>query len=414
MMNLLAINMGSATLKFRIFGMMEDDIEEEETAASLAGGLVEFSGSGPAELTFDVRNGPLERSTVQVRTHGEAVESVIGRLRSHPETARLQIDGAGHRIVHGGTRFSGPTRITPDTLSALRELSPLAPLHNPSGIAGIEAGLRLLPNTPAVAVFDTTFHTTLPPVAATYALPRSLRNAHSLRRYGFHGLSHRSVSEKLLELLERPAAGTRLITCHLGSGASLCALRDGKSVDTSMGFTPMEGLVMGTRCGDLDPGLLLYLLNTVGLEARELEDLLTHDSGLRGVSGLSDDVRVLERAAEAGDPDAELALALFAYRVRKYIGAYTAALGGLDALAFTGGIGVHSNAMRRRICRNMEFFGILLAEEAPNTGDTGTPIRISAADASVPIWTVPTDEELQIARETRHVLRSESPATAPV
>ena len=221
----------------------------------------------------------------------------------------------------------------------------------------IEAGLRLLPDAPAVAVFDTAFHRTLPDVAWRYALPAELSERLHLRRYGFHGLSHKYVSERLLHHLGRDPAGTRLITCHLGSGASVCALRDGKSVDTSMGLTPLEGLVMGTRSGDVDPGLLLYLLRTQGMTPDGLDDLLNHQSGLKGLAGQSD-VRELEQAADAGDERATLALDIFAYRVRKYIGAYAAALGGLDALAFTGGIGEHSPPMRARICRDLEFLGL--------------------------------------------------------
>jgi acetate kinase len=261
----------------------------------------------------------------------------------------------------------------------------------------------LLPNVPGVAVFDTAFHRTIPDVASTYAIPVDIAQKHGLRRFGFHGTSHRYVSQKLLESMGRSAPGTRLITCHLGNGASVCAIRDGCSIDTSMGMTPLEGLVMGTRCGDIDPGLLMYLMTSERMTVHELDDLLNRHSGLIGLSGRSSDVRELIAAA-ASDPRAELALAVFAYRVRKYIGAYAAALGGIDAVAFSGGIGERSADMRWRICQGLEFIGIDLdaARNAAARADTSTPIGKPAARAQV--WVIPTDEELQIARDVRDML----------
>jgi acetate kinase len=376
-MNILALNAGSSSLKFRLFAVTADGGEKVLTE-----GTAERVGG-------DTLLPAAEKAIAQCKPFG--------------------INAVGHRLVQGGAKFTQPTRITPETLAELKTLCELDPLHNPTEVGLIEAAQRLLPDIPAVAVFDTAFHRTLPPVAYTYALPWELSAKLNLRRYGFHGLSHQYVSGRLLECLGKQAEGTRLITCHLGSGASVCALLNGQSVDTSMGMTPLEGLVMGTRSGDIDPGLLLYLLRTQTMTPEQLDDLLNQQSGLQGVSGLSSDVRDLEKAA--GDDNnsesqarAELALALFAYRVRKYIGAYAAALGGLDAVAFTGGIGERSASMRTRICGGLDFLGLRLDANANQNADGKQAACISPSDASVPVWVIPTDEERQIAREVAGVL----------
>lgn len=369
-MNILALNAGSSSLKFRLFRV--DD--GKETVLT----------EGEAE-----------------RVGGEALaaaaEKAVDQCRS------FGIDAVGHRLVHGGSKFTSATRVSPEMLTELKTLRGLDPLHNPGEIGLIEATQKLLPEVPEVACFDTAFHRTLPEVAYTYALPRELSARLILRRYGFHGLSHQYVSGRLLECLKRDAEGTRLVTCHLGSGASMCALRDGKSVDTSMGMTPLEGLVMGTRSGDVDPGLLLYLLREEKMTPEQLDDLLNKQSGLLGVSGIGSDVRDLETAA-AGDAHAELALSLFAYRVRKYLGAYAAALGGLDAVAFTGGIGERSSSMRGRICAGLEFLGVTLDAEANQSASSKEAAQISADGSAVSVWVIPTDEERQMAREVAGVL----------
>lgn len=370
-MNILALNAGSSTLKYRLFGMPAENV--------LADGALDHPGG----------------------------EGIVEAAQAAIEQCRAQgIDAIGHRVVHGGPRFSEPTRITPEALDDLRALKALDPLHNPTETAMIAAGLRLLPDTPAVAIFDTAFHHTLPDVAARYALPVGLANRLHLRRYGFHGISYQYVSGRLLQCLGREAAGTRLVLCHLGSGASVCAARDGRSVDTSMGMTPLEGLVMGTRSGDVDPGLLLYLLRSHGMTPDQLDDLLNRQSGLKGLSERTGDVRELEQAATNGDARAALALDLFAYRVRKYLGAYAAALGGLDAVAFTGGIGEHSADMRARICQGLEFLGVRLDESRNQQAQGHDPVRIGANNTPVEVWMVPTDEERQIARETFSLLHS--------
>ena len=370
-MNILALNGGSSSLKFRLF-----EVTAEGEKVLTEGSAERVDGGGLAS----------------------AAEKAIGQCRP------LGIDAVGHRLVHGGDKFTSATRVTPELLDELKALRGLDPLHNPGEVGLIEAAEKLLPDVPNVACFDTAFHRTLPEVAYTYALPGELSARFGLRRYGFHGLSYQFVSGRLLECLNTDAAGTRLVICHLGSGASACALLDGKSVDTSMGLTPLEGLVMGTRCGDVDPGLLLYLLREEKMTPEQLDDLLNTQSGLRGVSGLSSDVRDLEKAASEGNASAELALTLFAYRVRKYLGAYAAALGGLDAVAFTGGIGERSALLRGRICAGLEFFGLRLRAEANQSADGTAAVCISAENSAVSVWVIPTDEERQMAREVAGVL----------
>ena len=372
-MNILALNVGSSSLKFRLF---------------------EVTAEGEKVLT----EGTAER--VDGETLLPAAEKAIAQCQP------FGVDAVGHRLVQGGAKFTGPTRITPETLTDLKELRELDPLHNPTEVGLIEAAQRLLPDCPAVVVFDTAFHRTLPEVAYTYALPWELSARLGLRRYGFHGLSHQYVSGRLLECIGRHVEGTRLITCHLGSGASVCAIVNGQSVDTSMGMTPLEGLVMGTRSGDVDPGLLLYLLREQKMTPEQLDDLLNQQSGLKGVSGLSSDMRDIEKAAADGSKQAELSLALFAYRVRKYIGAYAAALGGVDAVAFTGGIGERSATMRTRICDGLSFLGLRLSADANQNADGKVAACVSESDAPVSVWVIPTDEERQIAREVAGLLHA--------
>ncbi len=368
-MRILVLNPGSSTLKYRLVDCSGEEVRP------LADGMVD-------NVTGD--------STTR------AAADVIARCGGQ------QIDAVGCRVVHGGEHFREPTLITPEVLATIRELGRLAPLHNPIAADVVDSLMRVLPGVPVVAVFDTTFHHTIPDVSALYALPLSLAREKGLRRYGFHGTSHSYVSKRLLARLGRPAAGTRLITCHLGNGTSLCAVRDGKSMDTSMGLTPTEGLVMGTRSGDVDPGLLLHLLREEGYTPDALDDLLNHQSGLKGLAG-SGDVRVLTSAVQSGDANAALALDIFAYRARKYIGAYAAALEGLDAVAFTAGIGEHSTLVRSKICSGLAWLGIRLDErlnERPGSGE----VCISTAGSPVAVWVIPTDEESQIARETAAVV----------
>jgi acetate kinase len=357
--NVLVFNPGSSSLKFAL-------VPFPEGSAEAMTGEREHLGADGA-----------------VRAIGE----VLAQCRDR------RIDAVGCRVVHGGSRFSAPTVVDDEALAQIRALSDLAPLHNPVAAETIEEVRRTLPDLPVVAVFDTAFHHTLPAVAWRYAVPDEV----PIRRYGFHGISYAWITSRLTERL---GAGRRLILCHLGNGASICAVQDGRSVDTSMGLTPMEGLVMGTRSGDLDPGALLYLLRN-GRTEKELDELLNRRSGLLGISGRSGDMQEIQKAADGGDERAALALDLFCYRVAKYVGAYAAVLGGVDALAFSAGIGEHSAIVRERVCARLAFLGIDLdpaANRAPAKGER----RISRGP--VPVFVVPTNEELQIARETRTVL----------
>ncbi|GMA94635.1 acetate kinase [Pseudolysinimonas kribbensis] len=309
-----------------------------------------------------------------------------------------RIDAVGHRVVHGGDRFRAATIIDDAVEQAIEELSPLAPLHNPAALAGIRAARRALPDVPHVAVFDTAFHHTLPPAAFTYAIDAELAAAHHIRRYGFHGTSYRIVGERAAQLLERPLADLRMVVLHLGNGASVAAVSGGRSVDTSMGLTPLEGLVMGTRSGDIDPAVLIYLARNAGMTTDELDDLLNRRSGLLGLAGRAD-MRELVDAAESGDPAARLALDVYLHRIRHYIGAYAAEMGGLDAVVFTAGVGENSAVVRAGSVAGLEFLGIRL-DAAANQSPSRAPRSVAAAGSRVEVLVVPTDEERQIARET--------------
>jgi acetate kinase len=356
--NVLVLNPGSSTLKWAVF---EGDGAGEDTRAPirLAGATIEVAAGGMAAAA---------RAAVE-------------------QSSQWTIDGVGCRIVHGGSDFREPTLVDDRVLERIHALSELAPLHNPPALEAIEEVRGQLRGVPIVAVFDTAFHQTLPPVASTYAVRREL----GVRRYGFHGISYSYVTRRLTHHL---GPGKRLILCHLGNGASICAVAGGKSIDTSMGFTPMEGLVMGTRSGDLDPGVILFLLRK-GMTEADIDDALNHRSGLLGISGTSGDVRTLEASARKGDAGAELALEAFAYRASKYIAAYAAALNGVDALVFTAGIGEHSSFMRKRICSRLSFMDIVL-DDTLNDDRRRDERRISRG--KVEVWVIPTDEEAEIAR----------------
>ncbi|MCL5735390.1 MAG: acetate kinase, partial [Actinobacteria bacterium] len=313
----------------------------------------------------------------------------------------------GHRTVHGGSFFTAPVLITPEVIAKMEECAPLAPLHNPPIILGIKEALRVLPGIPQVAVFDTAFHTTIPAKAHLYALPYRFYTDHGVKRYGFHGNSFQYVSRRVNVLLGRPEH-SKVVIAHLGNGASIAAVQDGKSVDTSMGLTPLEGLVMGTRPGDVDPGIILYLMRELGLGNKDVDRILNKESGLLGVSGVGNDMRDVLAKAAAGDDRCGMALDLYAYRLKKYIGAYAAAMGGLDALVFTAGIGENSPEIRAAACEGLEFLGIEI-DEALNGETRGVERDISAADSLVRILVVPTDESRLIAEETVEVLRREGP-----
>lgn len=394
---ILVVNCGSSSIKYKLF--------DADSLTGVAGGLLERIGSRPAVLRHEV-GGTVARSEVDVSSHRQGLEIILRvLLEAEPKAidSLKEIVAIGHRVVHGGDTFFESTVVDDKVLEALRKWARLAPLHNPPNIAGIEAARSLLPSIPQVAVFDTAFHQTMPEIAYLYAIPYELYERFGIRRYGFHGTSHKYVAQKAAEILGEPIEKLRMITCHLGNGCSITAVKNGHSIDTSMGFTPLEGLVMGTRSGDIDPSIVFYLIGE-GFSPREVEDLLNKKSGLLGVSGVSNDIRDVEKEAEAGSKRARLALEIFAYRAKKYIGAYAAVLGGLDALVFTGGIGENDPLMRGMICSNMGFLGLKIDEDA-NRATVGRTGVISSEQSKVKVIVIPTDEELAIAEETRkHLL----------
>jgi acetate kinase len=406
-MHILVLNVGSSSLKFQLIDTDGAAIAESRDRR-LARGQIERIG-GEAIVTLESADRAAATTTAQLRDHAAAVEHIIAWLTSAESGVPIsrvgEIEAVGHRVVHGGERFSQSIRVDDDVWKGLEGLVELAPLHNPHNLRGIAAARAALgPGVPQVAVFDTAFHHGLPETAYLYAIPYQFYRRYRVRRYGFHGTSHRYVAYRYRQLTGRNAAETKIITMHLGNGASACAIVEGKSVDTSMGFTPLEGLVMGTRSGDLDPAILDFISIKEGLTSREVESLLNKQSGLLGVSGLTSNMReLLEEDAEHGDRRARLAVELFCYRAKKYLGAYLAAIGGADAIVFAGGIGENAPAIRARICESLDWFGISI-DASKNTSLAGREGRIDAAGSRVELWVIPTDEELLIARDTWRVV----------
>ena len=406
-MNVLVLNAGSSSVKFQLIGTDESTIAAG-AERRLARGQIERIG-GEAILTFAAGNGVTVKTTAPIRDHAAAVEHIIAWLVSDSAGAPIAsvgaIDAVGHRVVHGGERFTHSTLVTDVVRRELEELIELAPLHNPHNIRGINAATAALGHgVPQVAVFDTAFHHSLPETAYIYAVPYQLYRRHRVRRYGFHGTSHRYVAYRYRQLTGVSRADTKVISLHLGNGASACAINRGDSVDTSMGFTPLEGLVMGTRSGDLDPAILDYVAVKEGLSSSEIDSMLNKQSGLLGVSGLTADMReLLDEEAENGDRRARLAIDLFCYRVRKYIGSYLAAMNGADAIIFTGGIGANSAPIRARICADMQWLGVEL-DEARNDAASAQEANVGREGSRVACWVIPTDEELLIARDTWRVV----------
>ncbi len=409
-MRILVLNAGSSSLKFQLIDTDGAAIAESRDRR-LARGQVERIG-GQAIVTLAAANAPPTKTTAPIRDHAAAVEHVITWLAGPDSGAAIEsvaeIEAVGHRVVHGGERFTHSTRIDDAVRRELEELIELAPLHNPHNLRGIAAARSALgTGIPQVAVFDTAFHHSLPDTAYLYAIPYQLYRRHRVRRYGFHGTSHRYIAYRYRQLTGRTREQTKIITLHLGNGASACAIVGGKSVDTSMGFTPLEGLVMGTRSGDIDPAILDFVSAKEGLSLHELDSMLNKQSGLLGLSGLTADMReLLAEAAEHDDRRARLAVDLFCYRVRKYLGAYLAAMNGADAIVFAGGIGENSPEVRARICAEMDWLGISLdpSRNAPLIGSEG---RIAGEGSRVELWVIPTDEELLIARDTWRVVTGE-------
>jgi acetate kinase len=407
-MNILVLNVGSSSLKFQLIATDAERIEANKDIR-LAGGAVERIG-GEAVISLSARGHQAQRTVAPLRNLAAAVEHVVAWLVSDDAGVGVSslgdIEAVGHRVVHGGEHFARSQRVDEHVLQALDELVELAPLHNPHNIAGVRATGRVFgPGVPQVAVFDTAFHQTLPETAFLYGLPYQLYRRYKVRRYGFHGTSHRYVAHRYRQLTGRSRESARLITLHLGNGASACAIRGGDSVDTSMGFTPLEGLIMGTRAGDLDAAILDFVANKEGLTLSQVELLLNKQSGLLGLSGLTADMRELvKEITEHDDRRARLAVEIFCYRVRKYIGAYLAVLDGADAIVFAGGIGENATEVRARICAGLEWLGITVDPAANASLTDGREGRFSASNSRVELWVIPTDEELLIARDTWRVV----------
>ena len=390
---ILVLNCGSSSIKYQVI-----DVDDE---SRLATGLVQKIGLVDSSLEHTV-DGMTHRIDRMVADHQQALELIVSAFGMYgPPLA--DVVAVGHRAVHGGEAFRQPVRIDAGVIAKLRELSPLAPLHNPPGIAGIEAAMADLPDVPHVAVFDTAFFSTLPAEAYTYAIDADIAKEYSIRKYGFHGTSHKYVSERVAELLERPYDEVDQIVCHLGNGASISAIRGGVAVDTSMGLTPLQGLVMGTRSGDVDPGLHAYLAREAGMSVAEIDRLLNNRSGISGLTGGTSDFRDLADRIAAGDAAAKLAYDVYIHRLVSYIGSYLAILGGIDAITFTAGVGENDDAVRESVCDRLAPLGFLLDDEA-NKVRSKEPRRISQPDSPIQILVVPTNEELAMARETQKVI----------
>jgi acetate kinase len=390
----LVVNTGSSSIKYRLFEM--------DRRAVLASGLVERIGEAGSRLTHRAEGADPLVVEDRVADHSDGFDRIFRAFEAGGRPLG-ELAGIGHRVVHGGDRLTAPTLIDDDAIKAIADQVPLAPLHNPSNLLGIRITMASFPETPQVAVFDTAFHQTMPPRAWRYALPVELADRQRIRRYGFHGTSHAYVARKAAEHLGRPAGELHLVTLHLGNGASAAAVAGGRSVDTSMGLTPLEGLVMGTRSGDLDPAVVFYLHREAGLSVDDIDDLLNKRSGLLGLAG-ANDMREVERRAADGDKAAAEALEVYCYRIRKYVGAYAAVLGRLDALVFTAGIGENSHGVRARVCQGLAGLGIALDPDR-NRARSDRPRTVSADGSAVAVLVVPTNEELEIAEQTLTVVR---------
>jgi acetate kinase len=394
-MKILVINSGSSSIKYRLFDMTDKTV--------LASGVMEQIGEAESRLTHHTRNSKDEMEEIvnsePVADHQagfQLIGTVLGGSGALKDTRELS--GICHRVVHGGEEFKEPTLIDENVMDTIRRLSPLAPLHNPANLLGIEVAMQSSPRVPQVAVFDTAFHQSIPVQAFRYAIPHDLYEAHQVRRYGFHGTSHHYVAKQAATLLDRPLNALNLITLHLGNGASAAAVKEGRSIDTSMGMTPLEGLIMGTRCGDIDPAIIFYLKRKTGLARDEVESILNHESGLKGICGVND-MRQIEELARSGNSQAQLAIEMVCYRIKKYIGAYYAVLGRLDALVFTAGIGEKSPLIRAGACRGLSHLGIEIDSEK-NNPKSKKAFEIQTRGSTVKVLVIPTNEELEIAEQT--------------
>lgn len=397
-MIIFVVNCGSSSIKYRLLNMNGEQV--------LAKGLIERIGMEGSVL----KHTPTGKYTVDISAeipdHSVGIQMALDALTNEEYgviDSMDEIDAVGHRVVHGGERFTDSVLISDDVLNGIEACAEIAPLHNPPNLYGIKACMRLMYNTPQVAVFDTAFHQTMPKVAYLYGLPYEMYVKYGLRRYGFHGTSHKYVAQQAAEMMGEHMSDLRFITCHLGNGASIAAIKYGKSIDTSMGYTPLEGLVMGTRSGEIDPAIIPFLMEKENMNAQQIDDYLNRRSGILGISGLSSDFRDLESAANRGDERSQLAIDIFAYKVKKYIGGYVAAMGGVDAIIFTAGLGENSPFMRDKICNGLEYLGTRIDPELNKL--RGKQMEISIKRARVKIFVIPTNEELVIARDTLNICR---------
>ena len=398
-MKILTLNCGSSSVKYQLI--------DTKNSTKLAKGSVERIGMASSILSIQTSSGKDKKLTREILDHTMAINAIM-ELLVNPELKVIkkyeEIDAVGHRVVHGGEEFKGSMLIDKAVKDKLKENIKLAPLHNPPNLKGIEAAQRALPERPHVGVFDTAFHSTMPEHAYIYPIPYLFYKKYQIRRYGFHGTSHRYVTSQLTEFYKDGAKGKKVVTAHIGNGASMAAIMDGKSVDTTMGFTPLEGLVMGSRCGDIDPAIILYIMNLQELSKNEADSMLNKHSGLSGISGISSDCRDLEEEQEKGNDRARLAMDIYCYRIRKYVGAYAAAMGGLDAIIFTAGVGENSNYVREHVCSDLGFLGVEL-DKAKNNKRAKKARKISSEDSKVDVFVIPTDEELVIALDTEKIVK---------
>ena len=396
-MKILVLNCGSSSIKYKLFDMDSKEV--------IAQGGIEKIGLKGSFLKFTLPNGEKKILEKDIPEHTVGVEFILHTL-TDPEYGAIksldEINAVGHRMVHGGERFSKSVLLDKEVLEAFTACNDLAPLHNPANLKGVDAISAILPNIPQVGVFDTAFHQTMPDYAYLYAVPYELYEKYGVRRYGFPGTSHRYVSQRVCEYLGVKPEGLKLITCHIGNGGSIAAIKDGKCIDTTMGLTPLEGLMMGTRSGDIDAGAVTFIMDKEGLNTTGISNLLNKKSGVLGVSGVSSDMRELEAAVAEGNPKAILAEKMYFYRIKKYIGAYAAALGGVDVILFTGGVGENQASCRAGVCKGLEFMGVKL--DAEKNKVRGEEAIISAADSKVKVVVIPTDEELLIASDTMDIV----------
>jgi len=402
-MKILVLNCGSSSIKYQLFNM--------EDGAVMASGLAERVGEPQGRLTHNKFPATEAESTIAreepISEHKDGMHMIIDLLTDEEHGVvndASEISAVGHRVVHGGDHFQAPALIDDEVIGAIEETIPLAPLHNPANLMGIRVAQTLISQAPQVAIFDTAFHQTMPPRAYHYSLPYEYYEELGVRRYGFHGTSHRYVAKEAARLMGRPLDNLNLMTIHLGSGASTCAIEKGKSVDTSMGMTPVAGIIMGTRSGNIDPGILFYLAKRRGMTLEDLDHVLTHESGLKGICGFND-MRDIHKEATKGDARARLALDMFVYRIKKYIGNYLAILGRLDGIVFTAGIGEQDVEIRERCCEKLERLGIVLDAEKNRSPHEG-PLQINTPESSVALFVIPTNEELEIAQQTKELLEA--------